>query len=259
MKLTSASRNVPLLVSVGVAVIGGVLLAIYIKQFQRSASGGAPVLLLAVRKDVPAGTPLQDDMLIAHLVPESYVESRQVQASEKPRVIGVRAAIDLTANQTLSWTDLASTRRERSSLSARIPPGMRAMSIEQSARKAFGELLRPGDRVDVLLTRVKPGSEGRTVTIPLLQNILVLAVGNDLGATYAEVTGGRHDFVTLLLTVDQASLLAHAKQDGRLALTLRNESDIEISDGLLETDDLDVLERERRVQKQRRVLIERVD
>jgi pilus assembly protein CpaB len=259
VKTTPATRSLPFVVSIGVAALGAALLAIYIRQFQLTASGGAPVRLLAFRKDVPAGALIDEEMLITHVVPESYVESRQVLASEKPKVLGVRTAIDLEANQTLAWTDLVSTRRERSSLSARIPSGMRAMSIEQPARKAFGQLLRPGDRVDVLLTKVKPGSEHRTVTIPLLQNILVLAVGNNVGATYSEVGRGRTDFVTLLLTVDQASLLAHAKQDGHLALTLRNENDIEITEGLLETDDLDVLERERRVLKQRRVLIERVD
>jgi Flp pilus assembly protein CpaB len=65
--------------------------------------------------------------------------------------------------------------------------------------------------------------------------------------------------VTLLLSVDQASLLAHAKRDGEISLTLRNEMDLEIDEGLRETDDNDVLVQERRARKQRRILIERVD
>lgn len=253
------SSNLPLLASIAVALLGGALLALYVRQFQRDAVGGAPVALLAMSKAVSAGEPITEEMLIAHSVPESYVESRQVLASEKHRVLGVRTAIDLEANQTLAWTDLASTRRDRASLSTRIPLGLRAMSIEQNAREAFGQLLRPGDRVDVLLGKLRPGPDERAVTIPLLQNILVLAVGNDLGASYLESEHSRTDFVTLLLSVEQASLLTHAKRDGELSLTLRNERDLEVNESLPETDDSDVLVQERRARKQRRLLIERVD
>lgn len=259
MERANGSRKLPLVASIFVAVFGSGLLAIYVHRFQRAAVGGTPVALLAMRKDVLAGEQINEEMLIAHNVPESYVESRQVLASEKPRVLGVRTAIDLEANQTLAWTDLASTRRDRSSLSNRIPLGMRAMSIEQTGRKAFGELLQPGDRVDVLLSKVRPEPDARAVTIPLLQNVLVLAVGNDLGATYVDSERNRADLVTLLLSVEQASLLAHGKRDGELSLTLRNERDLEINESLPETDDFDVLVQERRARKQRRVLIERVD
>ena len=133
------------------------------------------------------------------------------------------------------------------------------MSVGLSRRRAFGALLRPGDRVDVLVSEVRPAPDARTVTIPLLQNILVLAVGDDFGATDSEGASDRSDFVTLLLSVDQASLLAHAERGGELSLTLRNEGDLEISEGLPETDDFDLLMEERRSRKQRRAVIERVD
>lgn len=259
MQLSEQSSRTPMLVSIAVAALGTLLLTTYVRQFQREVSGGAPVSLLATRRDVSAGEPIRDEMLIVHDLPESYTEARQIRASELDRVIGVRAAVDLEANQTLTWTDLASTRRDPTSLSARIPRGMRAMSIEQPARKAFGELLRPGDRVDVLLTKIKPGPEGRAVTVPLLQNLLVLAVGNSMGSLAAGGAASRSDFVTVLLTVDQASLLAHARRDGALSLVLRNQNDLEIDEGLPETDDADVLEQESRARRQRRIRIEKVD
>lgn len=254
----SRPKNGPLLVSIAVAGAGAILLAIYLHRFQSQARGGALVALLALRRDVPATEPLTEDMFVAHGVPESYVESRQVRASEMGRVLGVRTAIDLETNQTLAWTDLSTTPREQTSLSARVPPGMRAMSIEQPAGKGFSSLITPGDRVDVLHTRERPDSRGSAVTIALLQNVLVLAVGNRIAATYPEPVVAGHDTVTLLLTVKQAALLAHAERGGSLSLILRNSDDLEIHHDLPETDDSDVLVAERRVERQSRSLLERV-
>lgn len=242
-----------------VAAFGFVLLTVYIRQFQREATGGDPVALLAMRQDIVAGVPLTEEMLLVRTLPESYVEERQVLAAQLPRVLGVRSSIGLEANQTLLWTDLATTPDDRNSLSSRIPRGMRAMSIAGAARSSFGELMRPGDRVDVLLTKQKPGSDLRVVTVPLLQNILVLAVGDRFGAIEEQSSKFRTDSVTLLVAIDQAALLAQARRDGTLSLVLRNEDDLEINESLAETDDSDVLEQEKRARLQRRLRIERVD
>jgi pilus assembly protein CpaB len=198
-------------------------------------------------------------MLLVRTLPESYVDERQVLATELPQILGVRSSIALEANQTLIWTDLATTPHDRSSLSSRIPKGMRAMSINGTSRRSFGELMRPGDRVDVLLTKEKSGSDARVVTVPLLQNALVLAVGDSFGAVHQQSSALRPDSVTLLLTVDQASLLAQARRDATLSLVLRNEDDLEINEGLAETDDSDVLEQDKRARRQRRLQIERVN
>ena len=133
------------------------------------------------------------------------------------------------------------------------------MSVTGVGRRAFSNLMLPGDRVDLLLTKAKPGPEARVVTLPLLQNLLVLAVGSSFGATDEESSRIGSDSVTLLVTIDQASLLAQARRDGTLSLLLRNEDDLEINEGLPETDDADVLEQEKRARRQRRLRIEKVD
>ena len=252
-------NRIAMLASVAVAALGCVLLAVYVRQFQREARGGDSVELLAMRQNVAVGVPLTEQMLVVRALPENYIEDRQVLASDLPRVLGVRASIDLEANQTLLWTDLATTPRDRSSFSSRIPRGMRAMSVAGVGRRAFSNLMRPGDRVDILLTKAKPGPEAKVVTLPLLQNLLVLAVGSSFGATDEEPSPIGSDSVTLLVTIDQASLLAQARRDGALSLVLRNEDDLEINEGLTETDDSDVLEQEKRARRQRRLRIERVD
>lgn len=252
-------NRAPTIASLLVAAVGFVLLAAYVRQFQREASGGDPVPLLAMRQDVPAGVPITEQHLLVRALPESYVEERQILASELPRVLGVRSSIALEANQTLLWTDLATSPLDRSSLSSRIPKGMRAMSLSGTSKRAFGNLMRPGDRVDVLLTKQKPGTEAHVVTVPLLQNILVLAVGQTFDGPNEPNSRRRDDSVTLLVSIGQAGLLAQARRDGTLSLALRNEDDLEIHEGLAETDDTDVLEQEKRARRQRRLRIEKVD
>lgn len=245
--------------SLAAMVLGFVLLAVYVRRFEREATGGTPVELLALRRDVSAGSPLSEDALIVRLLPGGYLEDRQVLASDLPRVLGVRAAIDLQSNQTLLWTDLSTTPRDGGSVSARIPKGMRAMTLDEGGRRGFGRLAHPGDRTDVLLTRVKPGTDGRFVTVPLLQNVLILAVGNQITGGSKEPQTRGSNSVTVLVTVDQASLLAQARRDGILTLALRNGDDLEINETLPETDDSDVLEQEKRARRQARLRIERVD
>ncbi len=239
-------------------VFGFILLAVYLRQFQRDARGGELIELLTMRQDVPAGRPVTEEMLAVRTLPERYIEDRQVRASELSRVLGVRSAIDLNANHTLLWTDLATTPQDRGSLSSRIPKGMRAISITGQARRTYSDLMRPGDRVDVLLTKAKPGLSGEVVTVPLLQNLLILAVGSRFRAEEDQGAASGASSVTLLVTIDQASLLVQARRDGTLSIILRNEDDLEVREGLPETNDSDVLAQETRARRQRRTL-ERVD
>lgn len=259
MSVDERPNRIPLLASIIVTLVGFVLLAVYVQRFQREARGGDLVELLAMRRDVAADQPLDEQALVVRTLPEMYVEERHVLASDLPRVLGVRAATDLKANQALLWTDVGSSDRGVSSLSSLIPKGMRAITVEHDARGELGELLLPGDRVDILLTKGKPGDGSGMVTVPLLQNLLVLAVGKSVRPIYDPVAAERASSVTLLVTIEQAGLLVHAKRGGELSLIVRNESDLEINEGLAETDDSDVLEMEKRERRQRRAIIERVD
>ena len=105
-------------------------------------------------------------------------------------------------------------------------------------------------------TASRATTEGERVTLPLLQNVLVLAVGRDLGAQ--EVSAQRRDVdrrfneVTLSVTVEQAQIVTYAAQAGTLTLTLRNPDDIQILEGLPETTRNDIIEPANRVRLWRR-------
>jgi pilus assembly protein CpaB len=107
---------------------------------------------------------------------------------------------------------------------------MRAISISVSAAASVSQMVRPADHVDVLGTFSLPSKEqpGVTelVTMTILQDVLVLATGQETANTYR---GGNQSYalVTLQVTPHEAEVLTFAEQmRGRLTLSLRNPEDL---------------------------------
>ena len=217
-----------------VALTGVLLLFLYMRRYEAEASGGAPVDIVMVRQDFAIGEPITADALAIRQLPTAYVEDRHVRASDQERILGIRAAHGLRANQALLWTDLATAVEGRRDLSQLLRRGMRAVTIQVDSRDALVTLLRPGDRVDLLYTGTRPGAEDESeVTISLLQNVLVLALGSDTGGSATpDQSQERLSDVSVGVTVEQAALITHALTSGKIEITLRNPRDIEIVEGL---------------------------
>ena len=243
-----------------VALIGVVLLFLYMKRYEAEASGGEPVQVLMVRRDFAVGEPMTSEGLAIRDLPERYVESRHVLAADQDRILGIRAGHGLRANQTLLWTDLATAVEGRRDLSALLRRGMRAVTVGLEQRNAIVTLLRPGDRVDVLYTGVRPNTDDTEVTINLLQNIMVLALGNNTGGpTYQDQVDGQSGVerrgisdVTVAVTVEQAALLTHAMQHGHVGIAIRNPEDVEAVEGLVDVTNERLIEPAARMSASRR-------
>jgi pilus assembly protein CpaB len=86
--------------------------------------------------------------------------------------------------------------------------------------------VRPGTRVDVLVTLNSVLNQQEPVTQIVLQNVQVL--GNDRSIQRdAQGEAVPVSVVTVLVTPEQAERLAMAESDGRLQLALRNNVDID--------------------------------
>ena len=246
-----------LLAAFGAAVAGLVMMLLYMQRFEDEASGGEPQEVLIATQDIQLGTALSEAMLGVRQLPAAYVEDRHIPASEASRIIGVRVTSGVRAGESLLWSDLATTSDQARDLSSLVRNGMRAITIHADQTASFGGLVRPGDRVDVLLTLDRSGtSGGERVTVPLLQNLLVLAAGQDTGAMQRPTSSSVRtpvtvNQVTLSVSIEQAQLLAFSGERGRLTLVLRNPDDIQVVDGLPETTTADIIEPERRQRVQR--------
>jgi pilus assembly protein CpaB len=224
-----------LLIAASLALVGVLLLWLYIRRYEVETSGGERVQLLTVLSPVARGSVLTDEMLGVREVPISYVESRAIKSGELSKVRGIRAAMDLDPQDTLQWSDLAISVEDRD-LSTLIQPGNRALTVE--ARQ--NSMIRPGDYVDVLATfKSRNGHDYSAATVVLLQRVLVLAVGNEtqrqaFQATTEKARGPVADSRNLTLSVElnEAQMVALADQNAELSVVLRGGTDPGVVEGL---------------------------
>lgn len=203
---------------------------LYLSRVERELSGGRRVAIVVAARDLSAGTKLSEKNLKLRDVPEAYLDRRHLLAAHVKRALDVPLAAAVRSNDAILTSDLPADSAPSIALAATIERGMRAVAIERGAD--FSGLLRPNDRVDVLLTQNPAGkTPGSTVT--LLQNLRVLAVGSAVsGSASGERLRSGEQTVTLSASVEQSQILTQAKQRGRLSLTLRNAEDTTLVEGV---------------------------
>lgn len=114
-------------------------------------------------------------------------------------------------------------------VSVEIPEGMRVVTVAVNLTMIHSGLMRPGDRVDVLVTykvnKPRIGQVQKTKTV--LEFIQVFATDNLRVGSDPETTEVQAKNISLLVSPEQAALLAHAEKLGTLHLSLRNKTDDE--------------------------------
>jgi pilus assembly protein CpaB len=111
-------------------------------------------------------------------------------------------------------------------MAVELDPGMRAMAVPLSAGSAAGGFILPGDHVDVVQSRQvdSPNGSKRYATGTVLENVKVLAIDQSARAQKSEAVIGTT--ATVEVSPQQAEVLAMAKAQGELTLTLRSYADI---------------------------------
>lgn len=216
--------------SIAAGALSLVLMQAHMARFERRVSGGAPVEVVGLGVDVAAGTALEPAMLTVRKLPDRYVESRHIPASQRDALVGLRLSRARRGHESLLWSDLTGLSDRERQLSELVPHGMRAMSIGLS--QDLSALIRPGDRVDILCTPPRTASvrrSGGQHTRTVLENLIVLARGHDLGGPGSEARGHGKGRLTLGLRVQDSRTLADASDCGRLQVTLRHPDDLLLS------------------------------
>lgn len=194
--------------------------------------------IVAAAQDIPKGTELTIELLSPKNVPESFIPPQAIEGSDNVKLImGRKTRVDISAGQIVMWSDLEV--ENRGGFASLIPDGERAFTVEISRGIKGGGLLQPNDHIDIIGTFTAANKEAApkaagsaswreqpdVVNAVLLQNVTVLAVGDNFGGRPTEDTqqGGE---LTLSLTLPEAQLLMFAQENGELGAVLRREGDI---------------------------------
>lgn len=168
-----------LLISLVVSVFAVFLLFSYISSKEKALLEMAtPIQVVVANRDIPEGRRVDADMVKLSKIPQKYVQPGAVGDLQQVLNRNINVPV-LKGTQILESMFIAT---EAEGIASKIPAGKRAYSIFVTDVTAVGELIQPGDMVDLLVT-VEVGSfqDGRNVseeiiTKTVLENILVLAV-----------------------------------------------------------------------------------
>jgi len=133
---------------------------------------------VVANRDIPEGRRIDADSVILAEIPQKYVQPGAF--NDPAQIINRNIAVPVLKGTQILESMFTTTEAE--GIAQKIPSGKRAFSVFMTDVTAVGELIQPGDMVDLLVT-VEVGSfeGGRGVseeilTRTVLENILVLAV-----------------------------------------------------------------------------------
>lgn len=196
--------------------------------------------VLVAKQDIPRGSTLDSDALEAETIPNKFVQPEAV--TSLTRVEGMKTIAPIKKGEQVTLSKL-SYGQSVGGLAEATPVGMRAITISVDNVASLAGMIKPRDYVDVIAMIPVPvqTSEGKQVAqlvvVPLFQNVLVLAVGQETGA--AAKSGGQYSateekkkesasLITLALSSQQANLIAFVQEQSKIRLVLRSPADSKI-------------------------------
>jgi pilus assembly protein CpaB len=226
---------------------------LFFNEFFPGSGRGQPAEAVAVPPPAPtfsiarATAPIARGSIIG---PDDVQIEQSATAPAAGTLTSVQDAADrvairnIGAAEALSQINTAGT-PEGTSLAQVIPQGLRAVSLRVNEDSSVANLIRPGDRVDVLVVsnaRTAPAA-GRVFppaqAVTILQNIPVLAVGRATvvaGSNNANVAART---IALAVTPRQAAMVALIPAVGNEYLSLRPADDgTDLMTSPVSTDDL---------------------
>jgi pilus assembly protein CpaB len=201
---------------------------------ERYATAHAVRAVIVAAKPLPAGAQLDASVLARRTMPVRYLPRTAYGPESVEGLYGRRLARPLEPGEALTPTALADQRSE--ALSAQFEPGERALTIAVDDTNSHANLVRPGDRIDLLWVTDLGDGDGGPAARPLLEAVQVLATGKtlrpapDRGAPGVEGDAALREYTTLTLRVapDAAARIALAERLGELLITLRAAHDAEV-------------------------------
>ena len=208
------------------ALLFGLLAAVSVSRYLSSAQAYTKNLTrVAVAKvAIPVGTKIIPEQIMVVQFPKESTPDGTFETADK--LLGRVAVTNIAPREPITESRLA-PEGTSAGLSAVIPEGYRAMTVKVDDVVGISGFIMPGTLVDVVVVidpQEKAGMQDPISKI-VLQNIKVLANGQNIDKPENERDANSVKAVTLLVTPEQAEKLALASSEGKLQLVMRNSID----------------------------------
>lgn len=202
----------------GLAVLAGLVAAWAMREHVQQrvqaleAEAHTPVVSrLVAAYDLPAGTLLDEVHLAVRTIPQLWAPGASVDPMELGSVLGATLLADVAHGEPLLRSFMTYD-PPQPSLAARLEAGQRALTVAATDLGGLADMLKAGDAIDIYVTF---NHRQRELTVPVLQRMRVLTLGNEDGVGN----------ITLAATPDEAMRFIAARQTGVLTAMLRHRDD----------------------------------
>jgi Flp pilus assembly protein CpaB len=217
-------------IAVGLAILGALLVLLYVSSYRDDVQSGAELVeVFVAARDIPEGTDGPSVAGSGYLRKESVLRRNVVRGA----IAGSAQISDLAASQTILEGEQVTTRQfhplAEQGVLASISGNRRAMTVPGDGDTLLSGIVNEGDRVDVLAnvnyiirqtgSTVSRGDLRRVASRVILRDLLVLRAPS--GTSGDAIGSGEQSSITLAVTDRQAQKLLFAIKNGSFWLVLR--------------------------------------
>jgi pilus assembly protein CpaB len=219
-------RNKRFLFVLAGALAFGLLAAVSVSRYLSSAQAYTKNLdnVVVAKVDIQLGEKIIPEQVSVVQFPHGSLPEGTFATVDK--LVGRVAVVKIAAREPITDAKLAAE-GSTGGLSSVIPEGYRAMTVKVDDVVGISGFIQPGALVDVVVV-IDPSGQGghqNPISKIVLQNIKVLANGQNIDKPKDDRETNSVKAVTLQVTPDEAEKLALAASEGKLQLVMRNSID----------------------------------
>ncbi len=226
---------IPLVLGLGIGIFA-IKIFVGVLQKARASNAGELTQVVYARADISPTLEITEAMLEVKEIPKTLVP--KLVFSDRAQVVGRVANTTIPNGMPLAENFLA-PKGTPPGLVTKIKDGFRAVSVKIDGEwSAVSGWVKPGSRVDVVaMLNTTQGGRRVTVSKVILQNVLVLTVGQEIGSG-ADTGASVSKSVTLEVKPEDVSRihLAASQSGAKLRLAMRSQTDDTMTAARVTTD-----------------------
>ncbi|GJL55737.1 MAG: Flp pilus assembly protein CpaB [Nitrospirales bacterium] len=228
-------QNRPVLfmgLAVGIALVTTILIYNWLQQQKQQSPQvveqkmvtveGIPIAVAGA--DMAWGTPITKEMIREVPFPQEHLPDGHFKKLEDLQGRVLLSAVK--RHEPILESKLAPIDIKNGGVIAVLDPEKRAMAVKVNQVVALPGFIKPGDRVDIMVTMSGSGKEKITKTV--LENMHVLAIGTQLERHRADGKPTPVKIITFEVSLEEAEMLAMASNGGQLRFALRSPLNTEL-------------------------------